>query len=72
MFHGLNLAGHDIKQGGAWRITGHIDAGTVTWTITAPDGQQAGSIVQRNLTNPAATAIVPGVLTYLPRPQTRT
>lgn len=71
MFHGLNLAGHDIKRDGAWRIIGTLENDQLTWTITKPDGSPAGSLTSRP-TDPGISAVVPGVLTYLPRPSTRT
>lgn len=70
MFHGLNLAGHDIKPNGAWKVQGRVHEGFITWTIISPDGSTAGTVAQRGITDPAIAAVVPGVRSYLPRPST--
>tara|TARA_R110000868_G_scaffold290385_4_gene550598 strand:+ start:969 stop:1391 length:423 start_codon:yes stop_codon:yes gene_type:complete len=71
MFHGLNLAGHDIKStGNAWKVHGRVHEGFITWTVFSPDGSTVGAVAQRGVSDPAVAAVVPGVRSYLPRPST--
>ena len=44
-----------------------IEANTVTWRILDASNTRVGDVVQKDITVPAAAAVAPGLVSYLPR-----